>query len=234
MCKTSVHGGHKLVNVLFAIARITTLRVMLGLLSETSKGGRQLEGPQEVRSLLEAGAASDDLVNQILNADDAMVTQIVRHHRVVSERNSLSKDLAKATLVDQIRHSLDSWGPVCDEWLNQVNHVHGGLVNPNEDGIVHLAQSKELRDLSDFRRYTVDTTNSDHQQNLCLRGNIKVAVVFGLALERNLLAFASSVLFDVGLSTLEDYFSLRMSELSFLGALLLSRGFDCVDGLSSF
>lgn len=34
-------------------------------------GGGQLERPQEVGRLLEAGAHSHDLVNEVLNADDA-------------------------------------------------------------------------------------------------------------------------------------------------------------------
>ena len=49
---------------------------MVGLLSPSSSGVVQLEWPEEVGSILELGTNSDDLVDQILNADDSELAKL--------------------------------------------------------------------------------------------------------------------------------------------------------------
>lgn len=56
-------------------------------------GGGQLEGPQEVGRLLEAGAHSHDLVNEVLNADDTKLAQSL-HANYTSCQHSLDDTAA--------------------------------------------------------------------------------------------------------------------------------------------
>ena len=65
--------------------------MMLSLLGESSQGRGQLEGPEEVVRLLEVRAASVDLVNQILRADDAELAESGLDDAVISQGDSLDK-----------------------------------------------------------------------------------------------------------------------------------------------
>ena len=49
---------------------------MVDLLPPSAGGGVELEGPQEVRGVLEVGADSQNLVDQILHANDAHLAEL--------------------------------------------------------------------------------------------------------------------------------------------------------------
>ena len=49
---------------------------------------RELEWPQEVGGLLEVGANSVDLVDQVLNADDVVLAQSLLNDSIVDQRNA--------------------------------------------------------------------------------------------------------------------------------------------------
>ena len=89
-----------------------------------ASGVRQLEGPEEVRRLavvsttctpitrhrstylLEVGANGEDLVNEILDGEDVVLAEGGLDDLVVGEGDALLVDLAVATLVDKLAHSL--------------------------------------------------------------------------------------------------------------------------------
>ena len=66
---------------------------MVGLLSPSPSWVVQLEGPQEVGSVLEVGSNSEDLVDQILNTDDSQLAQLVLNDVVGGDGSSVSIDL---------------------------------------------------------------------------------------------------------------------------------------------
>ena len=66
---------------------------MVGLLSPSPSWVVQLEGPQEVGSILEVGSNSEDLVDQILNTDDSQLAQLVLNDVVGGDGSSVSIDL---------------------------------------------------------------------------------------------------------------------------------------------
>ena len=68
---------------------------MVGLLPPSAGGIAQLEGPQEVGGVLEVGANSEDLVDQILNADDAHLAQLPLDDLVGSDGSAVTIDLNK-------------------------------------------------------------------------------------------------------------------------------------------
>ncbi len=81
---------------------------MGGDLGETSGGGRELEGPEEVVGLGEVGANGEDLVDEVLNADDALAAKSVLNHAVGGDGDALLVNLAEPTLVDEVLDALEA------------------------------------------------------------------------------------------------------------------------------
>ena len=66
---------------------------MVGLLSPSPGRVVQLEGPQEVRGVLEVGSNSEDLVDQVLNTDDAHLAQLALDDLVGGYGSAVAIDL---------------------------------------------------------------------------------------------------------------------------------------------
>ncbi len=85
---------------------------MVGLLGPSASGVVQLEGPQEVVDLLEVGSNSVQLVDDVLDADDAELAKSLLDDGVVSQADARAADLAVAALVDELADGLESRGTV--------------------------------------------------------------------------------------------------------------------------
>jgi len=83
-------------------------------------------------------------------------------------------------------------------------HVHGGLVQLDEDTVVDLPQTEQLEDLLDLRGDLVDTTDPHHEGELGVGGDIVVALLPGLTPQPDLVSLLILVLLGVLLSPLED------------------------------
>ena len=80
---------------------------MVGLLSPSSGRVVQLEGPQEVGGVLEVGSNSEDLVDQVLNTDDAHLAQLALDDLVGGDGSAVAIDLNEEVIDctrDQRRH----------------------------------------------------------------------------------------------------------------------------------
>ncbi len=66
------HASEQIVDVLFTVAEVTTLSEVVGLLLPAAVRVVELEGPEEVGRLLEVRADGENLVDQVLNANDAV------------------------------------------------------------------------------------------------------------------------------------------------------------------
>lgn len=98
-----VHLPDQLIDVLFPVAQVATLNEVLELpLVETAVGAVQLEWPQEVRGLLEVGADSVDLVDEVLHTDHAVLSEVLLDDLVVSQRQTLLINLAITALCRMI------------------------------------------------------------------------------------------------------------------------------------
>ncbi|MBL2545208.1 hypothetical protein ELJ63_30600, partial [Klebsiella pneumoniae] len=85
------------------VSGITTLNETLELSrSPTTVRVGQLERPEELASLFEVGAASVDFVNQILNANKPMFTEVLFDDSIVLDWDSLALDLGEASFVEQL------------------------------------------------------------------------------------------------------------------------------------
>ena len=56
--------------------------------AETTSGGRELEGPEEVGGLLEVGPNGVNLVDQVLNRDNSVLSKVLFDQGVVSLKES--------------------------------------------------------------------------------------------------------------------------------------------------
>jgi hypothetical protein len=129
----------------------------VSLLLESAVGGGQLEGPQEVVGLLELGTAGGDLVDQVLDAGNAVLAKGALDDAVVGEGNPAAVDLSVATLVDELADGGAGGVAVGDEGLDPLDHVDSGLVELHEDSVVDLSQTQELEDLLGLGGQLVDT-----------------------------------------------------------------------------
>lgn len=179
---------------------------------ETTVGVRELEGPEEVGDGLEVGAAGGDLVNDVLDREDAVLAKVLLNDLVVVDGETLAVDLGVTTLVDEVTDGLEVGGTVGDVRLDELEHLRGGLGQSDEDTVVDLEETEELQDLAGLGGNVVDTAETDNEDNLGLAGNVELAVGLGGTTETDLLTLGSAVLLGVLLGALED--NLALGEVS--------------------
>lgn len=172
--------------------------------AEATSGVGQLEGPEEVGDLLEVGADRVDLVDEILNADDAVLAEVLLNNGVVGEGNALLVDLSVSALVDELLDGLEVGVTVGDPGLDDLEHLRGGLGDLDEDTVVDLEETEELEDLAGLGGNLVDTLDADNEDQLGLGRNVGGVILLGDAVKTDLLALSGTVLLNVLLSTLED------------------------------
>lgn len=217
-----VHLADETVDGLLAVTKITTLDEVLELAGAEATGGvGQLEGPEEVGGLLEVGADGEDLVDEILHADNAVLAEVLLDDGVVGKSDTLLVDLSVSTLVDELLDGLQVGVTVSDPGLDNLEHLSGGLGDLDEDTVVDLEETEELEDLAGLRGHLVDTgerlvgahgsqmkvhipLDTDDEDQVGLSGDVGGVLLLGNAVETNLLTLGIAVLLDVLLSTLED------------------------------
>merc|ERR1719229_380830 len=150
MTKQLDHFLQEVVDLVLSATEVSTLDEVVGLLSPSPSWVVQLEGPQEVGSVLEVWSNSENLVDQILNTDNAHLAQLILNDIVGGDWSSVSIDLDKSTFVDEITNSLQVGGPVGNVRLADPEHVGGGLVHLDEHSVVDLPQSEQLENLPDL------------------------------------------------------------------------------------
>lgn len=206
-----VHLADESVDVLLTVTKVTTLDEVVELPGpESTSGVGELEGPEEVGGLLEVGADGVDLVDEILNADDAVLAEVLLDDGVVGERDALLVDLAISTLVDELTDGLEVGVAVGDERLDDLQHLKGGLGQLDEDTVVDLEKTEELESLPLLGVNLVDTLDTDDEDELGLSGDVEAALLLGNASEADLLTLCVTVLLDVLLSALEDGLALLL------------------------
>ena len=124
---------------------------------ESTERRTELEWPEEVVDFLELWSASDDFVDDILNAVETVLAKFTLDDGVVGERDSASVDFTVTSLVDELLNGVSGWETIGDKWFDHSEHVPGGLVELDEYSVVQLSQSKELQDLLWLRSKLVDT-----------------------------------------------------------------------------
>lgn len=141
-------------------------------------------------------------------------------------------DLSVATLVDQLADGFEVRFAVSNPRLDDAKHLHGWLGKLDENSIVDLEETEELKDFAGLGGDLVDTAirhqyrlrlykeleniplDAHNKDNLGLGRDIKGALLLGLAGKTDLLTLGLAVLLHVLLSTLEDGGALLLVGLS--------------------
>ena len=153
-----VHLCNQSIDLVLPVPQVTSLHEVLEFpRPEPARWVAQLERPQEVADLLEVRAHGEDLMDQVLHADNTVLAQVVFDDLVVGEGNALLLDLAISTLVDELANSLEVGVAVGNVWLNDLEHLQSCLCEADEDAVVDLKQTEELEDFAGLRRDLVDT-----------------------------------------------------------------------------
>lgn len=202
---------------MLSVTGVTTLDEVEELSSsETTVRVRQVEWPQEVVNLLEVRANGVDLVDQVLNRDNTVLTQSLLDDLVVRQSDSLGVDLTVTSLVDQLSDGSKVRVTVGDVWLSQSKQLGGSLGDLDENTRVDLSQTEQLQDLSWLRWDLRDTLDSDDEHQLWLGLNVERVVSLGLTLSVNESTLSISVLLVVSSSSLSDSLSLLLVGLVML------------------
>jgi len=223
-----VHLTDKSIDFVFTVSEITSLDEMSELSwAETTGRVAELEGPEKVGSLLEVGANSEDLVDQIFHADNAILTKGVLYDGVVGEGDTLLVNLSISTLVDEFTNGFEVGISVGDPWLNDLQHLEGGFSHANEDTVVDLEKSEELEDLAGLWCNLVDTLDTDNEDQLLLSRNVEGIILLGNTSKTDLLTLGITVLLHIFLGAVEDDTTLLLLGL----LLLLELGRSLLSGL---
>lgn len=204
----SEHAVDELVDLLFAVAPGTTLHEGLSLSLPSLSGVGKLEGPQEVVGLSEVSTNGPELVDQVLNAGDTVLSEDGVNNRVVLEGFSAAVDLTEATAVDELGDGGTAGETVGDQGLDLLDHVPGGLVQFDEGTVVDLSETEELHDLSLLGGELVDTAGTDNECELSLTFNEERAGLLGVTLALDESGISGGVLLGVLLGVGESLLSL--------------------------
>lgn len=223
---TLVHLFDESVDVLLPVAQVTALHKVQELARPESTGGvGKLERPQEVAGLLEVGANREDLMDQILHADDAVATEVLLDDGVVSEWDALLlRALGVSALVDKLTNGLEVRVAVGNKGFHDLEHLGGGFGQANEDTIVDLQEAEELEGLALLGVNLVDTLDPDDEGELRLGRDVVGAFSLSNTAEADLLTLSVAVLLDVRLGTFEDLLALRLGGLESMSVTFSSSG----------
>ena len=107
--------------------------------------------------MLEVGSDSEDLVDQVLHADNAVLAEVGLNDGVVGKGNALLVNLAISSLIDELTDRLQVGVSVGDPWLDDLEHLESSLGHADEDTVVDLEKTEELEDLAGLWCDLVDT-----------------------------------------------------------------------------
>jgi len=119
-------------------------------LLEPALGIGKFERPEEVVRIPEVWSACVNLMNEIFNTDDVLITKYLFNHTVISDRDTLAINLSKSSLVNEVLDGFEVRVSISNEWLDQAQHLNCGSIKLDKNTIVDLSQTKKLQNLSDL------------------------------------------------------------------------------------
>jgi len=194
----------------------------VSLVVESTLGGAELEGPHEVVSLLEVSSNSVEFSDQVFDANDVVLSENLFNDLVRSDRDSLLVDLSVSSLIDQLRDGVSSGVSESNIRLDLLDHVKSSSVNSDEDSVVDLSKSEQLKDLFGLRSHIVDTSDSDHKDASRFSGDVERTSSSSLSLEVYGLLLFSSEFLVMSFTSLSIFGSLSLGGFLSLGEPSLS------------
>ena len=115
---------------------------------------------------------------------------------------------ADCRTVDELPNRLLIRVAVCHKRLDNLQHLHGGLGDFDEDTIVDLQQPQKLQRLALLRVDLVDALDADDESELGFRRDIQAVALLGFTRQPYPFPVGVAVFLDVFLCTRENHFSL--------------------------
>jgi len=201
--KSLNHLFEKTVDELFSVAKIATLREVVGLFAPAATRVVQLEVPEEIVGDFEVGSDSENFVDEILNADDSELAESL-FDDFVGEGASASLELAISALVDELTHRFEVGISPGDVRISDSQHAQRSLVQLDKSGVVDLTETEQLKNFSDSGVESVDTPNPHDDGEFGFGGDVEVAMLASVARQANFISFRATVFLHVLLGALED------------------------------
>jgi len=174
-----IHSSDEVVDPVLSVTSITTLVEVRNDGVESLLGGAKFECPQESVGFLEVGSDRVNFVDEIFDANNALLAESLFNNSVVVQRDTGALDFTETTLQNQLSDRLQVGVTPGNVGLYQSEHLEGGTVELDEDSIVDLSQSQQLQNLLDSGANSVDTSDTDNESQLSLRFNEEVTSVSG-------------------------------------------------------
>jgi len=173
-----VHFLDQIVDVLFSVTKVTSLNEVVGDFSPAASWARKFDWVQVVVDSLEVFADGVDFVDEIFNTADSIFAHGFFDDVVVGDFDPLSVNFDGSSFVDHVFDGFLGWVSPSDEWITNSQHLEGGGVQSDENGVSDLSESKKLEGLLWFWRQLVDTSDSDDQSEFFFAWNVVVSVSF--------------------------------------------------------
>lgn len=173
-------------------------------------------------------------MDQIVNADDAVLAQSLFNNFIVVNGDSLLVDLSKSSLKDEISDGLSGRISVGNVRFDFSQKIYSGLVDSDEAGVVELSELQELEDLSDLRRESVDTSDSDDNDDLSFSGDVERSISSSLSSLDDGFSSLSEQSVSSGFGSLSVFFSSRLEVSNSVSGSLFSLSSELSVSFSSF
>jgi hypothetical protein len=132
----------KVVDEVLSWTMSTSIEITVSLLFNSTSWRVESEREEEVVDLLEFKTEVVNLVDDILDASDAVLSESLLDDLVLDKRDSLSVEFSESSFVDERFDGTLGWESVGNVRLDLSEHVHGSLVVLNEHGISDLSKSE--------------------------------------------------------------------------------------------
>jgi len=133
------------------------------------------------------------------------------------KRDALLVNLSVSTLVNKFTDGLEVGGTIGDPWLDNPQHLSGGLGDADKDAIVDLDKTEQLKDFAGLGCDLVDTLYTYNEDQLGLSRDVERSLFLGLTGEADLFTLGVAVLLHILLGALENDFTLLLLGLSTRG-----------------
>lgn len=215
--KSLVHDLNQLVNVLLTVTESTALNEVLELSGNAPSASRvgELERPEEVVSLLEVRANSEDLVEKVFHRKNTELAEVSLDQLVGGKSNALLVDLSVSTLVQKLADGSMAGVTVGNVSLNKSEELLSSLGDTQKDTVVDLQKSQQLEGLSGLGGNLVNTLDTDNKDQLGLGSNVEGTLSLGSTLLLDDLTLSLVVLLLVSSSSVEDDLALLLRSLMF-------------------
>lgn len=102
----------------------TTVEITVSLLLDSTSWRVESEWEEEIVDLFEFRSKVVNLIDDVLDALDAVLSESLFDDLVLDQWDSLSVELSISSLVNQSLNSALGWESISDIWLDLSEHVH--------------------------------------------------------------------------------------------------------------